>query len=62
MTTTRRNALKIGAGSLLSMSLLNHVAKTGCALTLIQDKLDTWKQRLGEVSKKLGAGEISALQ
>lgn len=58
----RREAIRIGAGSLLSVSLLNHLAGTGSASAAVEDKLETWKLRLASAASELGRGEISGLQ
>lgn len=58
----RRNALKIGAGSLLSLTLLNHMSQIGNASGRLEDQLQAWKKRLGDAAEKLGRGEISGLQ
>ena len=62
MSVSRREIIKIGAGSLLAASFLNHAAEIGCAMGPLEDKLESWKKRLGEVSSQLGKGQISGLQ
>jgi len=62
MSISRRDAIKISAGSLLAASFLNHAAGIGCAMGPIGDKLESWKRRLGDVSNQLGQGQISGLQ
>ena len=62
MNYSRRDAIKISAGSLLAASFLNHAARIGCAMSSIEDKLESWKKQLNDVSKELGKGKISGLQ
>ncbi|MGI9519683.1 MAG: hypothetical protein ACR2NP_21700 [Pirellulaceae bacterium] len=62
MSVTRRDALNIGAKSLVSAAFLNYVAKTGCGSVHVDDSLENWKRRLREASSALGDGDISALQ
>ncbi len=62
MNYSRRDAIKLSAGSLLAASFLNHAASIGCAMGPVEDHLESWKQRLGSVSNKLGKGAISGLQ
>ena len=62
MNFSRRDAIKISAGSLLAASFLNHASSIGCALGPIEDKLESWKKRLHDVSNQLGKGTISGLQ
>jgi hypothetical protein len=62
MSLTRRDALKIGGRSLVATAFLNHVASLSDAANPIEDQLEKWKTRLGEVAKQLGSGKITALQ
>ncbi len=62
MVFSRRDAIRIGGGSLLAASFLSHAAQIGCAMGPMEDQLETWKKRLGEVSNLLGQGKITGLQ
>jgi hypothetical protein len=62
MSVSRRDVIKISAGSLLAASFLNHAASIGCACRPLEDQLELWKKRLGDVSRQLGNGSISGLQ
>jgi hypothetical protein len=62
MNVSRREVIKIGAGSLVAAAFMNHAAGIASAMGPLEDKIESWKKRLGDVSSQLGNGKISGLQ
>lgn len=62
MSLTRRQLLSLSGRSLLTVSLMGTMQKTGLATDEGNANVEAWLSRLREAGRQLGSGRISGLQ